>query len=316
MLPEWDLTSLPPNQSLEFRIAVVDTDSKGRPKRFHFGKTRLAPLKETTVYYEDEELPSNVKPDYAFYAEREGQWVMDSQGTVAQVQRIYGDKFFATSFGLNSRHEASPIFLRPRRRFGDLRASVDKGVYVPRFTIQHMRYIEALVIARFDLVRAYMLATGKPPPAYKTAQMRAIRALSCKEAKEFLMQTIQSELTNAGITPKAWIQKLITSADGPIKNAVQLNMWMTIGKFIPEVREALLEANGEEMGGGKGAAFGTQGQMKDAEFKDVCKVCDGKKKISVTGTSPESGQPATVEINCPACGGVPELPKAVGGLRV
>lgn len=313
---EWDLTNLPPSSKLQFRIAEVETDAQGRPKKFHFGKTRLTPIKDTVVYYEDEELPPDIKPVYCFFAAETGQWIMDSKGVVAQVQRIYGDKFYATSFGLCSHSEAAPVFLRPRRQFGDLRAHFQDGNYVPKFTLQHMRYIEALVLARFDLTRAYILATGKEPSSFATAKHRAYRALSCKEAKDYMMQTIQSELSAAGITPREWIQKLIKSADGPIKNAVQLNMWMTIGKFIPEVREALLEANGEEMGSNKGAAFGTQGQVKDAEFKDVCKACGGTKKIKITGTSPESGREATIEAPCPVCGGLPELPKAANGLRI
>ena len=130
------------------------------------------------------------------------------------------------------------------------------------------------------------------------------------------MNTIEKELGDAGITSTEWIRKLVRSSEGDITNAVKLNMWMTIGKFIPEVRKALLEA---ELPPSElpqpGAAFGTS-SIKDAEFKDVCKICGGHKRIKVLGKA-EDGTETPIEIDCPVCkSAVPELPKAAGGLRV
>lgn len=299
---------------------MIQTDAQGRPKVFDFNETKNAPIKHAVAFYQDEELPAGIEPVYVKLATNTGQWVMDGAGTVTQVQRVRGKAFITTSFGAVGRSETLPIFLRPRREFYELSTRIKDGVVTPKLTFKHMRYLECLFLARFDFTRAYQIFYGKDPRNAAAARHKAELTLACEGAREFLMKTMSQEIAAEGIDSSAWIRKLIQGTQGEIKSAVQLNMWMTIGKFIPEVRQALLTMDDpNQLPGASGGGFGTEAgsKAKEAKYEDICSVCGGKGTYTATLPAEEGKEPATLEVKCPVCSvAVSSMPRTSKGLRL
>ena len=311
----WKVKNFQPNEVVTTGTAVVTADGQGRLKTVKFNN--ILNQMETTVYYEDDPpIPDALNYKTPLDAEA-GDWIKSDDNAYAQVLRTVQYKkrthrMVTTAFGVNSTGASNGfLFLVDRVNFFRFPATGRPRSY--GLTHIQRSWLAAYVMLDCNPYKAYTFVTGKELTSHTKYSIiyRFNKILNTPDGKAYLMNEIEKVLTQRGITVRDWITKIVDSTEGNIKTSVQLQMWLTIGKFLPGVKEAL---DGEVL---PEKSFGT---ASEATYTDVCAICSDTGRYI---TQAPDGQ--NMEVVCPLCskklsngsnGKVQSLPETASGLRV
>jgi len=314
----WRMVGLEPFQQYHKSNCTVTADAKGRAKHFEFDLTHVRyPACEEWAFYPGDELPPFVKDVVPLeMATKVGQWVKDCEGTIVRVMEIwaYGQGFkVVTAMGHAQAVARQRLALNKiaHSSWGSKKTkSTDLYRQKPPLNLTDKKFLLNYVICNFNPLQAFILTYGSAPKR-EHGEMAKVKVILHKpEAMQYLMNSIQRSLELAGITEQEWVGKIIESTKNDISTSVRWSQWQLLGQFIPGVQKALREAKGELEP--EGTKFGISDGAKEqqANFTDVCKICNGEKTYSAT-----LGDGSVVTAQCPICS--VSLPAVqTNGLRV
>jgi hypothetical protein len=309
-------------------------DVVGEPRRVNGESTVISFAgKDVTAYYDDDEIkcPYPVVDSEEYPRSfKEGEWVHFADGVTCQIIKLYNalipmksgvpraQVIIKTMFGSNLVFAKNPLkILYDRERLGAVqKSSIAKNKITSRQLLLVARYIEA----DFDVNKTFLLHYKKPfenSNIQKYNFLAAIRTVMLSDQGRKYFADIFCRRFKVEMTYEEWRQKLEKSIPEIISKPIHLEMHMVLGKLSPEVRKKLLEAEGGKEEESKGSfALPTAGtESKDAEYTDVCNICQGTKIVKTTTTSGME-----VEVECPACktngDGVPTVQEGTLKLRV
>ena len=316
----WKVSGFQPNEVVDHRSLMIYADAKGRlkhidvvgePRRVNGESTVISFAgKDVTAYYDDDEIkcPYPVVDSEEYPRSfKEGEWVHFADGVTCQIIKLYNalvpmksgvpraQVIIKTMFGSNLVFAKNPLkILYDRERLGAVqKGSIAKNKITSRQLLLVARYIEA----DFDVNKTFLLHYKKPfenSNIQKYNFLAAIRTVMLSDQGRKYFADIFCRRFKVEMTYEEWRQKLEKSIPEIISKPIHLEMHMVLGKLSPEVRKKLAEAEGakEEDGG----SFKLPQTTADAEYQDVCKVCNDTKIIKTTTTSG-----VEVEVECPAC---------------
>jgi hypothetical protein len=322
----WKVLGFQPNEVVKRGGIQITADAKGRLKHIDVvgenrrsnGETTIPTFegKDVTAYYDDDNdcpIPKDQIIDSEEYPRsfQEGDWVHFQDGVTCQIIKKYGyaipakkkgspryQTIIKTMFGSNTVFAEAPLkVLYDRERLGALRRnSINQKKLTSRQLCLVARYIEA----DFDIPKTFLLHHKKPmesAEAQKYAFLAGLRiALLSDQGRKYFAE-IFCRRFKVEMTYEEWRQKIEKSIPEVITKPIHLEMHMVLGKLSPEVRKKLAEAEGaKEEDGGSFKLPQTGSEPADAEYQDVCKVCNDTKIVKTTTTSGME-----VEVECPAC---------------
>ena len=265
----------------------------------------------TRPYWTDRsQLPEGTEVLYFWQIDRiqKGSYVQDSEGTIVEVMDVQTwdcqkskkkTTVLVTPFGFMRIATCGSLaktvyFKRHRQYFTTITTKTRPATKDRVLTQRDKKLIMALVHTGEEL-SAWELVSGLKVTTIKRkheARYAVRRALKTPEGYAMYKDLISEKLRSLGISPEEWIEKMASSVVEKIKTKIDLDIWMTLGKMIPEVRDHLLGEGGE---GGDGRI--PIGATRPALYEDICPVCEGTKMVEVV--IPSTGM--LDKIVCPAC---------------
>ena len=326
----WKVKGFQPNEVVSHGSLIITADAKGRlkhidvvanPRRLN-GDSTLHTFagKDITAYYDDDNdcpIPKDQIVDSDEYPRmfKVGDWVHFADGVTCQIlvrsdteipskktgipriqsiiKTMFGSNFIATS--------APMLVLYDRERLGAMRRTI---INQKKLTARQLCLVARYIEADFDIPKTFLLHHKKPMEsveAQKYTFLTQLRiALLSDDGRKYFAE-IFSRRFKVEQTYEEWRNKIEKSIPETITKPIHLEMHMILGKLSPEVRQKLLEAEGGKEDDNKGgfALPATGSDARDAEYQDVCNICQGTKKIKTTAVV--NGTPMEVEVECPSC---------------
>ena len=302
----WKVKGFSPFEVVNNKFSISTADGQGRLKTVHFSPMSFLRKDFTSIaYYPDDPIPADIIPTDLDFTQRivePFEWIKSTDKIVTQVLRKYaymdGRGFYkviiSTQFGTNQLLAHAPVnIFYDREVFMNLaRRPQTKDALSSHQSLILARYIEA----DFDCARAHKLVYGRELNASDKYNFlfRVRKILKTADGRDLFAKLFSSRFGKP-MDFNEWRQKIIDSIPEKLTKPLHLDMWMILGKFEPEVRKKLAEAEGIEEDPGRDSRFKLP-QGVEANFKEVCKHCDDThvfKTKDIGGTE--------VEIECPYC---------------
>jgi hypothetical protein len=311
----WQIRDFKPFEERDTNYGKTYADAQGRLYKIDFTK-RFAGKTSRCYYPGDSEYDRFLAEviDVKLQDPEAGLWIKSIEGIVAELLQVTHGKskkstrrvfIGSTIFGMNCFNYPPTLFV-DRVSFWRL-GNVDSKTR-GRITGSIKELLLCYVKCNFDTHRAWEMYSGHPLKLGSKyyARYRIKEILKSPEAMKFFMATVADELKRLGVSPEVWAKKMVESVPGLIENEVQRKIWEQLGYLNPEIRRELTVASGEAPDNPNDGKF-TLPPAKDAEFKDVCSLCNGTKIY--TAKTPDGQE---VQAICPQCGDDRKLEESNG----